>query len=176
MTLEPTLESAFGAALHRQLKLVHQMLRDDLAVCRELASDIAAGAASTEMVQRVASLTTRSPLWTLRVNCLYHCRVVHAHHHGEDAEMFPALRRSNPEISLVVDKLESDHRVISGRLDEVEAAAAAPDLEEPGDTAARERLVRALSELADLLLTHLAFEEEAVAPAMRAWTSWPEGS
>jgi hypothetical protein len=174
MAIEPAPESAFGVALHRQLKMVHQMLRDDLALCRELASDVAAGAASAEIVQRVASLTTRSPLWTLRVNCLYHCRVVHAHHHGEDTEMFPALRRSNPEISLVVDKLESDHRVISGRLDEVEAAAAVPDLEGTEDGVARERLVRALSDLADLLLAHLAFEEEAIAPAMRAWTSWPE--
>jgi iron-sulfur cluster repair protein YtfE (RIC family) len=174
MTLERAVESPFGVAIHRQLKMVHQMLRDDLALCRELASDVAAGAASGEIVQRIASLTTRSPIWTLRVNCLYHCRVVHAHHHGEDAEMFPALRRSNPEISLVVDKLESDHRVISGRLDEVEAAAAAPDLEGTGASATRERLVRALNDLADLLLAHLAFEEEAVAPAMRAWTSWPE--
>jgi iron-sulfur cluster repair protein YtfE (RIC family) len=174
MTLERAVESPFGVALHRQLKLVHQMLRDDLTLCRELASDVAAGAAGSEIVQRIASLTTRSSIWTLRVNCLYHCRVVHAHHHGEHAEMFPALRRSNPEISGVVDKLESDHRFISGRLDEVEAAAAAPDLDGTEATVARERLVRALSDLADLLLAHLAFEEEAVAPAMRAWTSWPE--
>jgi Hemerythrin HHE cation binding domain len=174
LTLERTAESAFGVAIHRQLKLVHQMLRDDLALCRELASDVAAGAATGEIVQRIASLATRSPIWTLRVNCLYHCRVVHAHHHGEDAEMFPALRRSNPELSFVVDKLERDHRIISGRLDEVEAAAAAPDLEGTEATAPRERLVSALTDLADLLLTHLAFEEEAVAPAMRAWTSWPD--
>jgi hypothetical protein len=174
MTLEPTVESAFGVAIHRQLKMVHQMLRDDLALCRELASDVAAGAVSGEILQRIASLATRSPIWTLRVNCIYHCRVVHAHHHGEDAEMFPALLRSNPELSVVVEKLERDHRIISGRLDEVEAAAAAPDLEGTGATAPRERLVRALTDLADLLLTHLAFEEEAVAPAMRAWTSWPE--
>jgi hypothetical protein len=26
----------------------------------------------------------------------------------------------------------------------------------------------------DLLIVHLAFEEDAVAPAMRAWASWPE--
>ncbi|MFZ0996182.1 MAG: hemerythrin domain-containing protein [Candidatus Dormiibacterota bacterium] len=168
-----TLESAFGVAIHRQLKLVHQMLREDLHLCRELASEVAAGAAGGEIAQRITSLMTRSPIWTLRVNCLYHCRVVHAHHHGEDAEMFPALRRSNPELSLLVDKLESDHRVISGCLDEVEAAAAAPELEGAEATVARERLSRALGDLADLLLAHLAFEEEAVAPAMRAWTTWP---
>jgi hypothetical protein len=56
----------------------------------------------------------------------------------------------------------------------VEAAAAAPDLDGIAAAVPRERLVRALSDLADLLLTHLAFEEKAVAPAMRAWTSWPE--
>lgn len=174
MTPESTVESPFGVAPHRQLKLVHQMLRDDLALCRELASDVAAGAANGEIADRIASLRARSPIWTLRVNCLYHCRVVHAHHHGEDVEIFPALRRSNPDLALVVDRLESDHRVISGCLDAVEASAAAPDLESAGGTAARDRLVSALGDLADLLLTHLAFEEEAVAPTMRAWARWPD--
>ncbi|HUY25694.1 MAG TPA: hemerythrin domain-containing protein [Candidatus Saccharimonadales bacterium] len=173
MTPDGPAESPFGVAIHRQLKMVHLMLRNDLALCRELASDVAAGALSDEIFQRIASLKTRSPIWTLRVNCLYHCRVVHAHYHAEDVEMFPALRRSNPELSAVVDKLESDHRVISQRLDEVEATDT-PDLDGTGATAARERLVRALGDLADLLLTHLAFEEEAVAPAMRAWASWPK--
>ncbi len=174
MTPDGPAESPFGVAIHRQLKMVHQMLRNDLALCRELASDVAAGALGDEIFQRIASLKITSPIWTLRVNCLYHCRVVHAHHHAEDAEMFPALRRSNPELSVIVDKLESDHRLISGHLDEVEAAADTPDLDGTDATGARQRLVRALSDLADLLLTHLAFEEEAVAPAMRAWASWPK--
>ena len=92
-------EAPFGILMHRQLKLVHQMLRSDLTVCRELAGKVAAGAPAAVIAEQIAALQTRSPIWTLQVNCLYHCRVVHAHHGLEDADMFPALRRSNPELS-----------------------------------------------------------------------------
>ena len=40
--------------------------------------------------------------------------------------MFPALRRSNPDLTAVVDKLEADHRAISALLDEVEDSGKAP--------------------------------------------------
>jgi hypothetical protein len=116
-------EASFGILMHRQLKLVHQMLRSDLTVCRELAVKVAAGAPAADIAEQIAALQTRSPIWTLQVNCLYHCRVVHAHHGLEDADMFPALRRSNPELSAVVDKLMADHRSISGLLDDVEESA-----------------------------------------------------
>ncbi len=157
--------------MHRQLKLIHQMLRSDLAVCRDLAVEVAEGAPAAVITDQIAALKTRSPIWTLQVNCLYHCRVVHAHHGHEDAAMFPALRRSNPALSAVVDKLEADHRSISDLLDAVEESAGALD-----DTAlnpARQRLIAALGRLEDDLLAHLAFEEEAIADTMRAWEQWP---
>ena len=157
--------------MHRQLKLIHQMLRSDLTVCRELATEVAAGAPAADVAAQIATMQTRSPIWTLQVNCLYHCRVVHAHHGHEDADMFPALRRSNPELSTVVDKLESDHRAISELLDDVEASA--KDLDDTAMNPARARLVSALSRLADDLLAHRAFEEEAVAATMRSWERWP---
>jgi iron-sulfur cluster repair protein YtfE (RIC family) len=157
--------------MHRQLKLVHQMLRSDLAVCRDLAGEIAAGAAAAEISEQITALRTRSPLWTLQVNCLYHCRVVHAHHGLEDADMFPALRRSNPGLSAVVDKLESDHRAISKLLDDVEESAS--ELDDTTADPARHRLVIALGRLEEDLLAHLAFEEESVAETMRSWEQWP---
>jgi len=153
------------------LKLVHNMLRNDLAICQEVASEVAAGAQAKRIEQQIGELKTRSPIWALRVNCLYHCRVVHSHHHIEDADMFPALRRSNPDLGAVVDKLEADHRAISDRLDEVDAAAV--DLDDGAASAARQRLVKALNELADDLLEHLAYEEEVIAPTMRRWEAWP---
>ncbi|MFZ0921200.1 MAG: hemerythrin domain-containing protein [Candidatus Dormiibacterota bacterium] len=171
MTARANGETAFGVLMHRQLKLIHQMLRSDLAVCRDLAAEIAAGAEAAEISEQIATLRTRSPLWTLQVNCLYHCRVVHAHHGLEDADMFPALRRSNPELSAVVDKLEADHRAISSLLDEVEAAAG--ELDDAAANPARKRLVIALGRLEEDLLAHLAFEEESIASTMRGWERWP---
>ena len=164
-------EAPFGIAVHRQLKLIHQMLRNDLTVCRHLAADVASGALSDEVRERVAEMRDNSPLSTLRVNCLCHCRVVHMHHHIEDADMFPALRRSNPELGAVVDRLESDHRAISTLLDEVESSA--QHLDDRSTSDVRDRLVTALRDLATRLLEHLAYEEENIATTMRSWKRWP---
>ena len=158
-------------AVHRQLKLIHQMLRNDLTTCRELAAEVAAGAAADTVAERIAEMRANSPIWTLQVNCLYHCRLVHMHHHGEDRDMFPALRRSNPDLGEVVDRLESDHRVISTLLDDVEALV--KELDEASTHEAREDLVRALRDLSNRLLEHLAFEEDNIAATMRSWVSWP---
>jgi iron-sulfur cluster repair protein YtfE (RIC family) len=157
--------------MHRQLKLVHTMLRGDLEVCRTLAIEVASGALAADITEQIAALQTRSPIWTLQVNCLYHCRVVHAHHGHEDADMFPALRRSNPALTAVVDKLEADHRAISDLLDDVERAAR--DLDDTAGNPARDQLVTALGRLEADLLTHLALEEESIATTMRSWEQWP---
>ena len=164
-------EAPFGVLMHRQLKLIHQMLRSDLAACRDLAGEVAAGAPAAAITNKIVALQTRSAIWTLRVNCLYHCRVVHGHHGLEDADMFPALRRSNPDLSAVVDTLEADHRAISDLLDDVEESAGA--LDDTATNPARQRLVTALGRLEDDLLAHLAFEEESIGATMRAWEQWP---
>lgn len=171
MTSQATNRAPFGVALHRQLKLIHQMLRNDLTACQELAADVAAGAATARITDRIAELRANSPIWTLQVDCLYHCRVVHMHHGIEDAEMFPALRRSNPDLGAVVDRLESDHPAISFLLDQVEATA--KELDDASTIDARAALVMALRNLATRLLEHLAYEEENIAVTMRSWERWP---
>jgi hypothetical protein len=171
MTSRERNEAPFGIAVHRQLKLVHQMLRNDLTVCRELAADVAGGVPADEVTARLDTLELTSPLWKLQMNCLYHCRLVHMHHGGEDRDMFPALRRSNPDLGKVVDRLESDHRSISALLDKVEASARVLDDRSP--SRARDDLVAALRDLANHLLEHLAFEEESIATTMRSWQRWP---
>lgn len=171
MTARERTEAPFGIAVHRQLKLIHQMLRNDLTTCRELAAEVAAGAAPVEVAGRIADMRANSPIWTLQVNCLYHCRLVHVHHHGEDRDMFPALRRSNPDLGAVVDRLESDHRLISTLLDDVEARVR--ELEESSTSEARDGVVSALRDLATRLLEHLAFEEQNIAATMRSWVTWP---
>lgn len=171
MTARERNEAPFGVAVHRQLKLIHQMLRNDLTVCRELAAEVAAGASSAHVAERIAELQSTSPIWNLQVNCLYHCRIVHMHHHGEDVDMFPALRRSNPDLGAVVDRLESDHRAISVLLDNVESLART--LDDRTTSEERDTLVIALRDLATRLLEHLAFEEENIAATMRSWVTWP---
>ncbi len=117
------------------------------------------------------ALQTRGPLWQLRINCLRYCRFVHGHHGHEDVLLFPAVRSYAPDLDDVVDKLESDHRRVSDLLDTVEDAAR--QLGTRDEEAARQRLGRALEDLSEHLLEHLAFEEAALGPVLAAWDRWP---
>jgi hypothetical protein len=154
-----------------ELRWIHDLLRHDLATCRQLGADVALGVSPTEVRTRIDELQARGGLFLLRSNCLRHCRFVHAHHGHEDVMLFPAVRASAPSLSEVVDKLEADHREISGLLDGLEAAARRLDR---GDEAAtRLQLVALLEELSGQLLGHLAFEEEALAPVLLSWNRWP---
>jgi iron-sulfur cluster repair protein YtfE (RIC family) len=160
-----------GEYLLDSLKTIHTHLRHDLAACRTLADQVAAGAAPEHIRAQIESLQTSSPLWKLRVNCLYYCRIVHAHHSIEDVMMFPALQRVNPDLGPIVDKLMADHRQVSRLLDEIEASARALVLED--GTSIRVRIINALGDLATDLLAHLEWEEDALGPTILEWEEWP---
>jgi len=157
--------------LLEELKWVHALIRADLRVCRGLASDMANGTPSSEIRSQIQALQTRGPLFQLRTNCLRHCRFVHAHHGHEDIGLFPAVRKAAPRLGGIVDRLEDDHRRVSGLLDDVEAAAY--QLDSPADEVARQRLADALKELSEHLLEHLSFEEQVLAPVLLTWDRWP---
>jgi hypothetical protein len=166
-------QPAPGELLVQELLWVHGMIRRDLQTVEQLANQVRAGAPPEQIRAEIGSLQTNSPLWKLRVNCLYYCRFVHSHHRLEDRMLFPALRRSNPALGPVVDQLEADHRRVSDYLDEVEAAADSLVHQDTADN--RRRVVDALNVLAEQLLAHLAYEEEAISPTLRTWEGWPLG-
>jgi iron-sulfur cluster repair protein YtfE (RIC family) len=157
--------------LFDELRAVHAMIRRDLAHVTLLAEDAAGGAAPDEIRERVGALKSSSILWQLRLGCLRHCRFVEAHHGLEDRALFPVLRRVDPALDPVVDKLERDHRAVAELVRELEAAAneleGAPD---PG--AARERVVAALTALGALLLEHLDYEERSLEAVLGRMDSW----
>jgi len=127
---------------------------------------------SAEAVRaEIAALQAKSPLWQFRANCLYYRRFGHAHHGGEDHLLFPLMRRTNPELGGVMDRLEADHRQIAVHLDEIEGVAGA--LSSADTTSTRQRMVAALHGLAHHLLAHLTHEEESIGPTLRTWTRWP---
>ena len=164
--------ATWGEAMASELLWVHGKIRHDLEAIQQLAVQVPDGMPAESIRQQITDLQTNGPLWKLRANCLYYCRIVHTHHRIEDALLFPALRRSNSTLKPVVDKLEADHRRVSNHLDEVESSA--DRLVEDDTLAGRTRLVDALHDLADHLLTHLTYEEESILPTMRGWDSWPE--
>jgi hemerythrin HHE cation binding domain-containing protein len=160
-----------GEGMVAELKWVHGMIRRDLEIVRRLADELGDGLPGESAAATIADLAVGSPLWQLKINCLQYCRFVHMHHHGESALLFPQLRRSNPALGPVVDKLEADHGRVSDLLDDVSAAAVALAGEE--SDSGRKQLIAALEVLSEELLAHLDYEEENISATLRTWTSWP---
>jgi hypothetical protein len=159
--------TAQGEALYEDLLWVHELLRQDLATVERLAVEVASGGPAEQVVAEVRALETAGPLWRLRASCLHYCRFVHHHHRLEDRALFPELRRMNPGLGPVVDRLQEDHRLVAGLLEGVEGAVAALD---GADTpSARAAVAEALEALAAHLLAHLELEERSVAETLRRW-------
>lgn len=170
---QPGLPNRWGEALVAELRWVHDMIRRDLETVRRMASEVAAGLPAEDVQAGIRSLAANGPLWQLKINCLHYCRFVHSHHHAESIMLFPQLRRANPALGPVVDKLEADHASVSGQLDEVEAAAQA--LGGRDEPALRKRLTGALQNLSTDLVAHLQYEEESISDTLRTRTSWTAG-
>ena len=162
-----------GEAMAAELKWVHDMIRHDLGVIRQMAADAEAGQPAGAIRGAIQSLASGSAVWQLKVSCLQHCRFVHSHHTHESMLLFPALRQSNPALNTVVDKLEADHASVSDLLGEVETAAR--ELSDAPEDAARERLTQALRQLSADLLAHLQYEEDHISDTLRTWSDWPFG-
>jgi hypothetical protein len=160
-----------GEALFQELLWVHGIIRSNLETITQLSDQVSNGVPLAQVRAQLDELASTSVVWRLRVNCLQYCHLVHHHHHLEDVALFPGLRRINPRLCPVIDKLEADHVVVARYLDEVEAAAARLSLEE----AARAELAAALRGLAGHLLGHLDYEETNLAPTLRRLTGWPHG-
>jgi hemerythrin-like domain-containing protein len=126
---------------------------------------VLSGLTASDLNAELRRLETSGPLWQLKVNCLRYCRFVHGHHGFEDSAWFPSMRRADPALAPVVDRLEEEHRKVAAELDDVEAAAAALTEADSGDT--RRRVVEALERLADDLTEHLAHEELSLGPTLR---------
>ncbi|HVC38983.1 MAG TPA: hemerythrin domain-containing protein [Candidatus Dormibacteraeota bacterium] len=154
-----------------ELRWVHSLLRRDLEACQTLAESVDGGAPADRVREEIEALRRRGPLFQLQLNCLRFCQFVHGHHGAEDAALFPAVRRANPELGPSVDRLEADHRRVSDLLREVELASLSLSAEEGGPE--RMRLSHRLRELASHLLEHLAFEEESLGPILATWRRLP---
>ena len=160
-----------GEALLEELRWVHGIIRENLAAIRALAGEVAGGAPVARVQAALDELAATNIVWTLRTGCLRYCTLVHHHHRLEDRAFFPGLRRIDPALRPVIDKLEADHVAVAAHLDRVEAAAGRL----PADATARADLTAALAGLADLLLTHLDYEEENLGPTLRRLTRLPYG-
>lgn len=157
--------------MFRELLYIHTMLRRDLATVRRLANDARDGLPATAIITEIETLATDSPLWRLKNGCMRYCRFVHGHHTLEDAALFPMVRKHDPSLNKVVDRLEEDHLTVHHITERI--AAAADRVAVDGSEANRAELVRELTELGRHLLAHLDFEEESLGPLLSTWQRWP---
>ena len=98
------------------------------------------------------------------------------HHSGEDAWLWPTMRRLNPAASEVLDQMDADHLAIAPHMGNVTAAAAAYGKVATG----REALAEALNDLRGDLDPHLRREEDEMMPIVAStltaeqWDGWEQ--
>jgi iron-sulfur cluster repair protein YtfE (RIC family) len=144
---------------------VHDQLRAELARVRDLVEQVVGGAVDAGAARsQIQAMTLRQNNWTVGTYCESYCRVVTVHHTLEDQTLFPRLRRGDPRLVPVVDRLQREHHAIHDVLERVDRAlvafVAGPD--------GAAELRGAVDLLTDTLLSHLAYEErELVEPIAR---------
>lgn len=148
----------------QQLVDIHSHLRGELDQIRDLVRQVLDG---SELPARARSaineMTVRQNNWTVGAYCASYCRLVTTHHSIEDSALFPRLRRGDPALGPVVDRLHTEHEVIHEVLEFVDRALVRFVGDADGD-----ELQLAVDQLTDTLLSHLAYEErELVEPIAR---------
>lgn len=144
---------------------VHDHLRGELEQLRELVVQVAGGALTAAAARsHIATMTLRQNSWSLGAHCAAYCRVVTLHHTLEDQQLFPQLRRFDPRLAPVLDRLSEEHLVIHDVLERVDRALVAFVAGPEGNAELR----AAVDLLTEALLSHLSYEEhELVAPLAR---------
>lgn len=156
----------------RHLIAIHDQLRAELERVRDIVAQVRAGHLQVGRARSIINtMAMRQNNWTLGAFCESYCRVVTSHHTLEDRSVFPHLRRAEPALGPVLDRLETEHHVIAEVLDRLDRALVAI-VEGDGYGRAGDALLTDLDAqidlLSDTLLSHLAYEErELIGPLAR---------
>lgn len=144
---------------------VHDALRRELEELDDLVQQVAAGTLDAAAARsHIATMTIRQNNWTLGTYCESYCRIVTTHHTLEDQGLFSHLRRADPRLAGVIDRLQEEHQAIHGVLERVDESLVALVSTPDGISGLRE----ALDLLSDTLLSHFSYEErELVEPIAR---------
>ncbi|NUR17869.1 MAG: LLM class flavin-dependent oxidoreductase [Dermatophilaceae bacterium] len=150
-------------AVPQHLVDVHDHLRGELAQLRDIVGQVRRGALSTGAARSVINtMAMRQNNWTLGAYCETYCRLVTGHHTLEDRSIFVHLRRAEPDLGAVIDRLEQEHHVIADVLEQFDEALVGlvgTDGYGSAGEGALDEVERALDLLTDTLLSHLAYEE-----------------
>ncbi|AKU15036.1 LLM class flavin-dependent oxidoreductase [Luteipulveratus mongoliensis] len=159
-----------GQAQH--LVDIHDGLRAELEQVRKVLKQVREGHLTVGAARSVINtMTMRQNNWTLGAYCESYCRVVTGHHTLEDRSIFPHLRRAEPDLVPVLERLQTEHEVIHEVLEEFDKALVllvTSDGVGHGGQDALDQVQQRLDLLTDTLLSHLAYEErELIGPLSR---------
>ena len=156
--------TAHGRAIAGHLVEIHDHLRTELAQIRDLIGQVRDGASAAQARSAINQMTLRQNSWTLGAYCASYCRIVTGHHTLEDQAVFPHLRAREAGLAPVLDRLADEHKTIHKVLEDVDAAL----VEHLRNPDGFDGLQEAADILADVLLSHLAYEEaQLVEPLAR---------
>ena len=132
----------------QEMVIVHRMFRREYGLAPVLVRGVAAG--DSERASVVAGHLTE--IGTM----------LHHHHAGEDALVWPRLHARTPVADALVRRMESQHAVVGGLLEQVEQLL--PTWAAEPDKARRDALATVLEALSPALEEHLTEEEREVLP------------
>jgi hemerythrin-like domain-containing protein len=151
-----------GPADTTMMGVVHDALRRDLGRLRR--------ALTVNPPRHRRRLLSEHTVWLVHF--------LHAHHSGEDAGLYPAVRAANPAAAPLLDAMDAEHQAIHPAMEAVETLALRWG--ESGSAEARSALDHALKELEATLLPHLDREEAEAMPLVsatlthRQWQEWDQ--
>ena len=146
------------------LTQVHAHLRDELSRIVEALDQLATAdqpptdADIGDVRAFLHRLAGRQDRYSIGAFCAAYCRTVATHHAIEDQRMFPDLAGADPALQPVLDRLGSEHEVIHlvlERLDRALVTMVSGTAGPAGDDARA-----AAARLVEVLVSHLAYEEE----------------
>jgi hemerythrin-like domain-containing protein len=143
----------------REMFMIHDMFRREFGLMPAVVRGVKAG--DRERTQIVAGHVTGITT------------ILHTHHHGEDAQVWPALlQRGSEDVTLVIQLMEHQHARIEEMAAEVDAAVEAWRRSATADT--RDALADALDRLIPLIKDHMRLEEQRAVPLMEKYITAAE--
>jgi hemerythrin-like domain-containing protein len=132
-------------AWSREMRAVHDRLREALRVTREAVAE-----------GEPAAVATRD----LLLYCHGFCTALTEHHEGEDRELFPAIAAAHPHLRATLRRLEEDHAMIAQLLADLRAAV--------DQRAGPVELDRHLEGIAAIMESHFGYEERQLLTVLDA--------
>lgn len=147
------------------LKMIHDHLRENMDVLRELIDRAATGKATPEDVTaQTNGLEMLDNFRRFGSLCGRYCQFVHGHHSLEDEAVFPPLARQSEGLRKVTERLQAEHVVVHELLmrlvDALNALARFPS------QAAFDDARTVYEALERVLLSHLGYEEDEIGDAL----------